>query len=104
MSVISAGPWLAFREEENSGGARHSDERFWDCAFSRRNFVRAAAGVTGWMFASRLVPAGFIPGVALADNDSRVGMPPCDFADTFYGQNGVIPAHISKRLDRTCPA
>ena len=60
MSIEPIRPWPGFLEERDSEGAwqtRRSTEyvghsHFWQRAFSRRNFVRAAVGVTGLGLAS----------------------------------------------------
>src|SRR5262245_38267197 len=43
-----------------------------------------------------------VPGVFWGDNDNRAGMPPFDFTDTFYQQNGINPANILNRVNGTC--
>lgn len=44
------------------------------------------------------------PVVARADNNNIAGVPPFDFSDTFYLQNGINPANILERVNGTCPA
>jgi hypothetical protein len=44
------------------------------------------------------------PRVSCADNDNTAGVPPFDFADAFYRQNGINPANILSRVNGTCPA
>ncbi len=39
-----------------------------------------------------------VPGVFWADNDNKAGMPPFDFSDAFYLQNGINPANIMSRV------
>jgi hypothetical protein len=43
------------------------------------------------------------PSVSWADNDNTAGVPPFDFADAFYLQNGINPATILDRVNGTCP-
>jgi hypothetical protein len=46
-----------------------------------------------------------VPGVFRGDNDNRAGMPPFDFTDAFYLQNGiqaVNPDNILSRVNGTC--
>src|SRR5262245_23776554 len=45
-----------------------------------------------------------VPVVSLADNDNIAGVPPFDFSDAFYLQNGINPANILARVNGTCPA
>jgi hypothetical protein len=45
-----------------------------------------------------------IPDVSRADNDNTKGVPPFDFSDAFYRQNGINPANILSRVNGTCPA
>jgi len=54
----------------------------------------------------KLVGAGLavLPRVSWADNDNRAGVPPFDFTDAFYRQNGINPANILERVNGTCPA
>src|SRR5215813_7171574 len=89
-----------FREMPSPASPMH----FWERAFSRRRFVRAVAGVTGVVVASRVVPPAVMPGVSWADNDNTAGVPPFDFADAFYLQHGINPANILHRVDGTCLA
>src|SRR5213593_4289938 len=43
-----------------------------------------------------------MPRVSWANNTA--GVPPFDFADAFYLQNGIGPVNILNRVDGTCPA
>jgi hypothetical protein len=43
-----------------------------------------------------------IPSISRADNTA--GVPPFDFSDAFYLQNGINPANILNRVNGTCPA
>ncbi len=45
-----------------------------------------------------------MPGDFWADNDNKAGMPPFDFSDAFYLQNGINPANILNRVNGTCPS
>jgi hypothetical protein len=55
-----------------------------------------------WLVAA--VVLALVPAVFWADNDNTAGMPPFDFSDTSYLQNGINPANILNRVDGTCPA
>ena len=44
------------------------------------------------------------PSLSWADNDNTFGMPPFDFADAFYRENGINPVNILNRVNGTCPA
>src|SRR5262249_56650488 len=44
-----------------------------------------------------------VPVVARADNDNIAGVPPFDFSNAFYLQNGINPANILDRVNGTCP-
>lgn len=99
MSVKSGKPWLEFLDHDNSADFRRVDDPYARCGLSRRDLIRAAAGVTGYVLASSLVPV--IPGISWADNDNRSGMPPFDFSDSFYLQNGINPVNILDRVDGT---
>ena len=44
-----------------------------------------------------------VPGVFRGDNDNKAGMPPFDFSNAFYLQNGINPDHILNRVNGTCP-
>jgi hypothetical protein len=50
------------------------------------------------------VALSMMPGVSWADNDNTAGVPPFDFSDAFYLQNGIDPANILNRVNGTCPA
>ena len=43
------------------------------------------------------------PSLSWADNDNTFGMPPFDFADAFYRENGINPLNILNRVNGTCP-
>jgi len=112
MSIGSIKPWQRFLDAANSEAVRRSDKAppiggggpFSGPVFSRRNFVRAAAGLAGVVLASRLIPPAAMPGVSWAANGTTAGVPPFDFADGFYLENGINPGNILSRVDGTCPA
>src|SRR5262245_53488728 len=70
--------------------------------FSRRNFVRAAASLAGVVLTSRWMPTGGMPGVPWAAGGTAGGMPPFDFANAFYLENGINPDKILSRVDGSC--
>ncbi len=55
-----------------------------------------------WLLAAAALT--IVPTIFWADNDNRAGMPPFDFTDIFYLQNGINPANILNRVNGTCPA
>src|SRR6266571_4642382 len=55
-----------------------------------------------WLVAAATLT--IVPTVFWSDNDHSAGMPPFDFTDSFYLQNGISPANILSRVDGTCPA
>src|SRR6202011_794261 len=74
-------PWKGFLDDAHSEGVWQSSEggwqslkvpdsaghtHFWNRAFSRRNFVQAAAGVTGVVLTTRFVPQAVVRADAAA--------------------------------------
>jgi hypothetical protein len=57
--------------------------------------------LVSWTLAAAILT--IVPTVFWADNDNRAAVPPFDFTDTFYSQNGINPANIQTRVDGSCP-
>jgi integrase len=75
------------------------------CGFSLRDLRGGVIMDTTRRNLLKLVGVGLtvLPRVSWADNDNRAGVPPFDFADAFYRQNGINPANILERVNGMCP-
>src|SRR5262249_56578784 len=51
-----------------------------------------------------LAPGGVPSSSVRAQSPQVKGMPPFDFSDAFYLQNGINPAMILNRVNGTCPS
>jgi len=67
------------------------------------NFMRV--GLSLAVLAIAVLALGGSPSsVMRAQSTQIMGIPPFDFSDAFYSQNGIKPANILNRVNGTCPA
>ena len=109
MRIERTTPWPGFLEERDSEGSwqtRRSTgyvghSHFWQRAFSRRNFVRAAAGVTGLGLASGRVMRALAQGAGGTGPNPVPGgthlpfLPDGDIVHFFFPGPGHEPSTIT---------